>query len=59
MTAKGYVNMSVTPEAKRSLELLALDLSKDFGRRVPMSEALELVTAALYSNEIEIKDPRK
>lgn len=58
MTAQGYVNMSVKPEAKRALVLLALHLSKEFGRRVSMSEALELVVDSAYEHETEITDPR-
>lgn len=58
MTAKGYVNMSVTTEARRALNLLALDLSKEFGRRVSQSEALELMVDAMYAEEVEIEDPR-
>lgn len=59
VTTKGYLNMSVKPEAKRGLELLALDLSREFGRRVSLSEALELAMDAIYAEEIEIKDSRK
>lgn len=40
MTALGYVNMSVMPEARRALELLAIELSQKWGRRVTLSEAL-------------------
>jgi len=56
MTATGYVNMSVKPDAKRALELLALDLSKDLGRRVSLSEALELGMRALLVNEIDVAE---
>lgn len=59
MTTQGYVNLSIKPEAKRALDLLALDLSKAWGRRVSMSEALIEVTTAVYVNETEIPDPRK
>jgi YD repeat-containing protein len=58
MTAKGYTNMSIKPEAKRGLELLAFDLSNEFGRRVSLSEALELAMDAIYGNEVEILDPQ-
>lgn len=54
MTTKGYVNMSVKPEARHGLTLLALDLSKDLGRRVSLSEALEMALAALYANEVDV-----
>ncbi len=54
MTAKGYVNMSVKPEAKRALELLALDLSKELGRRVTLSEALEMAMVTIYADEIDV-----
>lgn len=50
--------MSIKPEAKRALELLALDLSKEWGRRVTLSEALIQVTAAVYANETDMPDPR-
>lgn len=56
MTAQGYVNMSVKPEAKRALELLALDLSKELGRRVSLSEALMLGMKALYDREIDVAE---
>jgi hypothetical protein len=59
MVAKGYVNLSVKPAGRRGLELLALDLSQEFGRRVTMSEALELAMDVIYENEVEINDPRK
>lgn len=58
MTAREYVNFSVKPKAKRALELLALDLSQKWGRRVSMSEALIEATTAIYANEINIPDPR-
>jgi hypothetical protein len=54
MTTKGYVNMSVKPEAKRALELLALDLSKELGRRVTLSEALEMAMLTIYADEIDV-----
>jgi hypothetical protein len=56
MTATGYVNMSVKPEAKRALELLALDLSKELCRRVTLSEALELGMKALLVNEVDVAE---
>ncbi|HEX5543666.1 MAG TPA: hypothetical protein VFX60_19285 [Micromonospora sp.] len=56
MTATGYVNMSVKPEAKRALELLALDLSKELGRRVTLSEALEMGMRALLVNEVDVAE---
>lgn len=59
MTAAGYVNMSVKPEAKRALELLALDLSKELGRRVTLSEALELGMSALYMKEVDVAEAAK
>jgi len=57
MTATGYVNMSVKPEAKRALELLALDLSAKWGRRVTLSEALEQAMVTIYADETEIMKP--
>lgn len=59
MTATGYVNMSVKPAAKRALELLALDLSKDLGRRVTLSEALEMGMQALLVNEVDVAECAK
>jgi hypothetical protein len=56
MTVTGYVNMSVRPEAKRALELLALDLSKELGRRVTLSEALEMGMRALLVNEVDVAE---
>lgn len=57
MTATGYVNMSVKPEAKRALELLALNLSQRWGRRVSLSEALEQAMITIYADEIEVMKP--
>lgn len=54
MTAQGYVNMSIKPTAKRALELLALDLSKELGRRVSMSEALERAMIAIATDGVDV-----
>ena len=54
MTTQGYVNLSIKPTAKRALELLALDLSKEMGRRVTLSEALERAMIAIYVDEVDV-----
>jgi hypothetical protein len=56
MTTSGYVNMSVKPDAKRKLEVLALDLSKELGRRVTLSEALDMAMVAIFRQEVDVAE---
>lgn len=48
--------MSIKPEAKRKLELLALDLSKELGRRVSLSEALDMAMTAIWRQEVDVAE---
>ena len=49
MTVKGYVNMSIKQQARAALMQMSLRLSHELGRRVSMSEALEMTIRAARS----------
>lgn len=55
MVQQGYLNVSLTPEAKRVLASLAGRLTEKLGRRVSLSEAIVLAEPVLKS----IKSPTR